>query len=201
MNIGSPVVRAVITTREGRSTATGGAPARAALAAMPTAVAALATVPFSPTWRVAACSTRPMQQACRDSPLKSASELKATPMPSRVSRASMLTWFLRFTLGSEMSRLSAKPDVPPPSLVASVPSCAAVGIAQPLAPADGSRAIMDSRPLPYGSQTAVQPSAVAPTYGPPFMNCALTWRPAAGVEGPDSVSPARNGGAQGPFRH
>ena len=49
-----------------------GGSTRAAVGSMPTAVAALATVPFSPTPRVAACSTRPMQHACVDSPVKSA---------------------------------------------------------------------------------------------------------------------------------
>ena len=39
---------------------------------MPTAAAAAPTVPFSPTWSVAACCTKPMQQACGDSPVKSA---------------------------------------------------------------------------------------------------------------------------------
>ena len=66
---------------------------------MPTAVAALATVPFSPTSRVAACSTRPMQQACGDSPAKSAAGVNATPMPSPASRGFMLTLVARFTFG------------------------------------------------------------------------------------------------------
>src|SRR5579872_6053912 len=88
---------------------TGGGPDRPAAATTPTAVAALATVPFSPTCRVAACSTRPMQQACGDSALKSAAVVNATPMPSPLSRVRMLTLSWRFTLGSEISRLSTGP--------------------------------------------------------------------------------------------
>ena len=68
---------------------------------MPTAVAALATVPFSPTSRVAACSTRPMQHACSDSPVKSAAWPNATPMPSPVRTGFMLTWVAMFTFGKE----------------------------------------------------------------------------------------------------
>ena len=55
---GSPVAVLVTTIRLGRSKMTGGSPARAAVGTMPTAVAALATVPCSPTCKVAACLTR-----------------------------------------------------------------------------------------------------------------------------------------------
>jgi hypothetical protein len=59
---------------------------------MPTAVAALATVPCSPTRKVAACWTRPMLPAWGESPEKSARLVKAIPMPSPASMAFMLAW-------------------------------------------------------------------------------------------------------------
>jgi len=111
MMSGSPVAASVTTIRYGRSNLTGGGPTSTELGVTPMAVAALATVPFSPTCRVAACSTRPMQHACGDSPAKSAAPVNATPMPSWVSRPFMLTLSVTVTLGSAMSRSSAEAPV------------------------------------------------------------------------------------------
>ena len=124
---------------------------------MPTAVAALATVPCSPTCKVAACFTRPMQHACGDSPVKSADGVNATPMPSALSRAFMLTLSPRFTRGSETLRAWTGPTVPPAvlppavlppaaSLAVIALSADAAGVWQPPAPEGGSSASITSLP-------------------------------------------------------
>ena len=59
--------------------------------------------------------------------------------------------------------------------------------------AGGSSASMASLPPLYGSHTAVQPPARTARYGPPVMNCAVTCRPAAVVNGSGLVSMASNG--------
>ena len=76
-----------------------------------------------------------------------------------------------------------------------------MGVAQFPAPAAGSSATMASVPPRYGSETAVQPPAVAIRYPPPFMKLALTCRPAAVVNGPGRVSAASNGVAHAAFRY
>ena len=92
--------------------------------------------------------------------------------------------------------------VPPaPSEVVIAASVPAVGIAQLPAPAAGSSATMARVPPWYGSETAVQPPAVAARYPPPFMNLALTCWPAAVVNGPELVSLAWNGLAHAAFRY
>ena len=76
---------------------------------------------------------------------------------------------------------------------------AADGSAQPVVPAGGSRASMASLPPRYGSQTAVQPSAVVAPYAPLTMKCAVTRWPAAVVKESEMVSLGSNGVAQAAF--
>src|SRR5580700_6582909 len=165
---------------------------------MPTPVAALATVPFSATARVAACTTAPMQQACRDSPLKSASRPNATPMPRPVSSSRRLADELRLTLGSAIAACRAGLD----SAVSSRDRVAGGSAGQPPdpEPAAGSRAIIDSSPPRYGSDTAVQPPEALTPNPFPCMSRALTCPPAAVVNGPDLVWLAWNGAAQAASR-
>ncbi|HET9973914.1 MAG TPA: hypothetical protein VFQ68_37175 [Streptosporangiaceae bacterium] len=73
------------------------------------------------------------------------------------------------------------------------------GRAQPVVPAGGSRASMASLPPRYGSQTAVQPSALTARYEPSTMKCAVTRWPAAVVKESGTVSSGSNGVAQGAF--
>ena len=54
---------------------------------------------------------------------------------------------------------------------------------------------MASWPPLYGSHTAVQPPARTARYEPPVMNCAVTCRPAAVVNGPGLVWFGSNGAA------
>src|SRR5580700_4528272 len=102
------------------------------------------------------------------------------------------------TRGIATSRL-VTPVMPVPARVAVIPArVLAGGMAQvpASAPAGGSSATMPSLPPWYGSQTPVQPPALAERYRPPFMNGTLTWAPAAVVNGAGLVWLASNGVAQ-----
>src|SRR5947209_1555074 len=198
MNRGSPVAGAATTSRYGRSKRTWGGSTRAELACMPTAVAAEATVPFSPMSRVAACSTRPMQQACFDRPVKSADWVNATPMPRLDRTGFRLAWVARLTFG-KATLLFSSPAPPAARREVMAVRAAAAGSAQPAVPAGGSRASMASLPPRYGSQTAVQPFTLTALYEPLIMKCAWTRRPAAVVKESGTVSLGSNGVAQAAF--
>src|SRR6202050_3318159 len=162
---------------------------------MPTAVAALATVPCSPTCKVAACGTRPMQQACGDSPEKSAAEVNARPMPSAASRLFMLVVSASLTFGSATALVVWLVPVGLVSRAVITPRPAADGIVQPAAPPGGSSASRPSRPPRYGSQTPVQPPARSERNWPPFMNDTVTCWPAAVANGAGLVRLAWKGAA------
>ena len=167
---------------------------------MPTAVAALPTVPFPVTASVAACCTRPMQQACGDRPVKSAPLLNATLMPRPASRFPRLAEERRLTLGSTMS------VSPPPVLgIANAPAMplrvCADSAGQPPDPESGSSAVIASFPPRYGSDTAVHPPALTIRNAPPCRNSALTCRPVAVVNCPGLVWLAGNGADQSASRY
>jgi hypothetical protein len=152
----------VTSIRYGRLNATVCVTTCPALQAMPTAAAAAPTVPFSPTCRVAACWTKAMQQACGDSAEKSADEVNARPMPSRLSSSFMSPLALRLTFGSEtcaVSVITLAPDEASSPLIER--RAVVVGRAQVPDPGGGSSAVMDSFPPWYGSETAVQPPTAA----------------------------------------
>jgi hypothetical protein len=85
-----------------------------------------------------------MQQACGDSPVKSADGVNAMPMPSPVSRSFSSAWVLRLTRGSAMPLPVAPGAGRVASRAAIAPSAAGAGIAQPAAPVAGSSAVMAS---------------------------------------------------------
>src|SRR6516225_3265117 len=116
-------------------------------------------------------------------------------MPSLARTGFMLSWAARFTLGKETLLVSV-PGWPDARREVIAPRAAAAGKVQPAEPAGGSSASIASLPPRYGSQTAVQPSEVTVRYRPPSMNCAVTGRPAAVVNGPGPVSFGSNGATQ-----
>ena len=89
--------------------------------AMPTAAAAAPTVPFSPTWSVAACWTKPMPPACRRQPgevrlcsLKACAHAEPLEHRLHVAGAPPVS---RFTFGSDTSAVSARAPEPAPARV------------------------------------------------------------------------------------
>ena len=119
-------------------------------------------------------------------------------MPSRARIGFRLIWVAMLTFGNATLLLS-RPGLPAARREVMAVRAAAAGNAQPAVPAGGSRASMASLPPRYGSQTAVQPSALTAWYGPLTMKCAVTRRPEAVVNGSGLVSPGSNGVAQAAF--
>ncbi len=106
---------------------------------------------------------------------------------------------LRFTRGSDTLRITA-PGRFEVSALDNASSAEVAGRVQLAVPAGGSSATMPSLSPRYGSQTAVQPPALTARYRPPFMNCAVTLRPAELVNGPGVVWLDWNGAAQAASR-
>src|SRR6266516_5108461 len=154
-------------------------------------------LPISVTVRVAACWTNPMQQACREMPVKSARRVNAIPMPSALSTPRIELLLARLIFGSAIA------VVRPPAAIRAVilPSAAGPGSRHPAGPlAGGSSASIARRPPRYGSDAAVQPPAAAVAKPEPCRYRAVTL-PVPVANGAELVMARLNGCAHAACRY